>query len=945
MDTSLQIAKQHFLDNIRKFREPACLLRKNQDNVYEIVFVTEAFAKMMECSVEEAEKLMSNNGYFSATHKEDRIFVRRMLRRKVNEDGGSNLIIRKTTAKGKTIWCDINYSFFEDFDEQYVYCTYSDISTFKEYEERLKSAYSNLGDNFYQTTDLTLSLFRVNLSEDTIEDIHGKDLFGTDSLITPYSIVLQKRAAHCEIPEEREMHLEMFDPDELIMTYLKGRSKVQQTFYSRRADGIPRYVTVIARITRHPLTGDIIAFISEEAASEIKVNATLLDHILMRQFDMVAWLADGKFGIVIGDAASVKRGSIFPLTRSGNFVAYLRSQVEPVLHGSRESCEAMLHALMPETIQEKIAISDPYTVNIVIKIDDLIAYKRFDFYIVDPQAKFYVIVKSDTTDVQLKQIRINSQLTEALHEARQASVAKTAFLSRMSHEIRTPMNAIIGLGNLALREPNLSESLQNYLTKIGSSAKYLLSLINDILDMSRIESGRMVLKKEEFSFSSFLDLVNTMADGQCRDRGLRYECVVNGLIDEYYIGDDTKLRQVLINILGNAVKFTNPGGSVTLTVQRLSSFEEQAILKFVIQDTGIGMDAKYIPKIFEPFSQEDSSNTTKYGGSGLGLAITKNIVTLMNGDIKVSSVKGQGSTFEVTVTLRESQQHKSAHDLEIDAKSLHILIIDDDVKTCQHTKAVLEEVGLAAEISPLGCEALSMISMHYARGLAFNLILVSLTLELQDTMSIIRYIRELAGDETIIILTAYNWKEICEQAKEAGVDSCLAKPIFANAVLCEYKKILANKAKAQETRVEDFDLEGRKILLAEDVAINAEIMLQILEIIGITAEHVENGQLAVDMFQEHPVGYYDAILMDVRMPVLDGLSASKAIRSLDKADAKLIPIIAMTANAFDEDVKLSLQAGMNAHLTKPVEPEQLTKTLASLIMAYDRQRQEGLPTK
>jgi signal transduction histidine kinase/ActR/RegA family two-component response regulator len=400
----------------------------------------------------------------------------------------------------------------------------------------------------------------------------------------------------------------------------------------------------------------------------------------------------------------------------------------------------------------------------------------------------------------------NRELAEALSLAEDASKAKTAFLSNMSHEIRTPLNAIIGLDNIALNDPNISEGTRDYLEKIGVSAHHLLGIINDILDMSRIESGRMVIKSEEFSFAQTLSQVNTIISGQCKDKGLTYECKVTGNIRDYYIGDDMKLGQVLINILGNAVKFTPPGGNVSFTAEEAAHFDDKSVLRFTISDTGVGMSKEYLPLLFDPFTQEDSSATNKYGSTGLGMPITKSIIELMNGHIKVESEKGKGTTFTVTITLPDSGR-----------------------------KAELDESGKAVE------------------------------------------------------------------RKKAGLSD------------------------------ETTDLKGRRILLAEDMPVNTEIMKMVLSMREMIVDHAENGQIAVDKFAEHEPGYYDAILMDMRMPVMDGLEATRAIRAMDRYDAATIPIIAMTANAFDEDVQRSMQAGLNAHLSKPVEPEDLFRTLEGLV--------------
>ena len=526
----------------------------------------------------------------------------------------------------------------------------------------------------------------------------------------------------------------------------------------------------------------------------------------------------------------------------------------------------------------------------------------------------------------------NEALAEALAMAEEANVAKTAFLSNMSHEIRTPMNAILGLNKLALHDESLTEQTRGYLEKTGDSARHLLALINDILDMSRIESGRIVLRREEFSFSGMLEQINTMVMSQCEDKGLHYECSLLSPVNDYYIGDDMKLKEVLINILSNAIKFTDPGGSVRLTVERTAEYEDQSTLCFRIRDTGIGMDKSYIPKIFDAFSQEDSTRSNKYGSTGLGMAITKSIVEMMNGTISVESEKGAGTEFTVVIPLRNSLRTGSAEENAIDPGSLSILIVDDEEIVAEHGRLVLDEAGIRADVCHSGAEALNMLELQSLKQEPYNLVLMDWRMPEMDGVETTRQIRQKYGSEDLaIIMTAYTWDTIREEALAAGVDGFLAKPLFASSVVEEFEHIVRRNQADMFKEKHLASLEGRRILMAEDMEINAEIMMDILSLQDAEADHAENGKIAVEMFEKSEPGTYAAILMDIRMPVMDGLEAAATIRALDRPDAKRIPIIALTANAFDEDVQRSLQAGMNAHLTKPLDADHLFQTLEELI--------------
>ena len=628
-----------------------------------------------------------------------------------------------------------------------------------------------------------------------------------------------------------------------------------------------------------------------------------------------------------------------PGFRAGEHFPYLEAVTE---YCNRYVAEPFrrefLEFIQPDHVREEVrnhkVISFRYMINVegresweVVKFAGVYQQDEMDNRLVDTVGACFADVDAEIR-LSLEQ---KQALSDALETAEQANRAKTAFLSNMSHEIRTPMNAIIGLDNIALNDPETPGKTREYLEKIGASAEHLLNLINDILDMSRIESGRFTLKNEEFSFSRLLETINTMFSGQCSDKGLDYQCHIKGQVDDYYIGDNMKLRQVLINILGNAVKFTPVGGHVGLTVERTAQFGNQSALRFTITDTGIGMSKDFLPKLFDTFSQEDSSTTSRYGSSGLGLAITKNIVEMMNGTISVESEKGKGSTFTVTVTLMNGNTHETESDMEILPEEMTVLIVDDDPVACEHAKLVLEQAGIASEISMSGTEAVEKVKLRHARRAPYNLILVDWQMPEMDGVETARQMREIIGHESaIIILTAYRWDDVLEEALDAGVDSFIPKPLFANALLEEFKSALKRKGTRQDMKIKA-DLEGRRILLAEDVQINAEIMMMVLETKGMKAELAVNGREAIEMFSRSAPGDYDAILMDMRMPEVDGLEATRTIRAMNRPDAGTIPIIALTANAFDEDVQRSLQAGLNAHLSKPVQPDALYETLESLI--------------
>ncbi|MBQ8706584.1 MAG: response regulator [Succinivibrionaceae bacterium] len=714
---------------------------------------------------------------------------------------------------------------------------------------------------------------------------------------------------------------------------MNGTEHVTFTGYLILSSGKPSFVRFDATIVASPNSGNVTLFGSERKYNTEKVTEFLNHKVLAKQYDMVTYLVGDSYRVVIGDAANVKKGSIFPDRKYGNYTRYLQQQVLPVADPEIHDIRQLKTALSPETIKRELSARDDYTVDLTCRIDGEIYNKRFTFYLADPEAEFYLLLKSDVTDVLKEEREKNQMLAVALKEAESANAAKTAFLSSMSHEIRTPMNAIIGLGNLALQSPSLQDETRDYLEKIGASARHLLGIINDILDMSRIESGKATLKMEEFSFADLLKQISTLVQTQCDDKGLLFQSQILGSLKKRYIGDDTKLRQVLINILSNAIKFTDAPGTVKFSVEQTADFESTATLRFIVEDTGIGMDKDFIPKIFEAFSQENSGRTNRYGSTGLGMAITASLVDMMNGTIEVDSEKGKGTRFTVTVSLRNVAEDDFNQNA-IGTGDMKVLVVDEDPIACAQAKLALDDAGIASDCLYSHDEIIRTLEISHGKSEPYNLLLMDWKLPGADGIALTKMIKQRFRNETaVLVMSSYSWEDIRDDAEKAGTDGFLSKPLAAQDAASKFRQVLSGRRSAQNSTERKATLEGRRILLAEDIAINAEIMKKLLSMRGMTVDHAENGSVAVDMFQNSEHDTYSAVLMDVRMPVMDGLAAASAIRKLKRDDAAIVPIIAMTANAFDEDVQLSLQAGMNAHLSKPVNPTLLYDTLETLIGA------------
>ena len=540
--------------------------------------------------------------------------------------------------------------------------------------------------------------------------------------------------------------------------------------------------------------------------------------------------------------------------------------------------------------------------------------------------KKYILVMSDRTS----DWKMNQALSEAVRAAETANKAKSTFLSNMSHDIRTPMNAIIGFTTLAVSNIDDKERVRDYLGKILSSSNHLLSLINDILDMSRIESGKIHLEETEVSLSDVLHDLKTIISGQIHAKQLELYMDAMDVTNEDVYCDKTRLNQVLLNLLSNAVKFTPAGGTVSVRLKQYpGTVKGSELYEIRVKDNGIGMSQEFVQKIFSPFERERTSTVSRTQGTGLGMAITKNIVDMMGGTIKVQTEQGKGTEFIVRLPFRiQSECHHTEKIAELEG--LKALVVDDDFNTCDSVTKMLVRVGMRSEWTLSGREAVLRARQSMELGDAFHAYIIDWRLPDMNGIEVTRQIRSLGDDTPIIILTAYDWSDIEAEAKEAGVTAFCAKPLFMSDIRETLMTAIGQSQAEQEDSVlpaAGSDFRGRCILLVEDNELNREIAVEILNEYGFLVDTAENGAEAVEKVKNSTPGNYDLVLMDVQMPVMNGYEATKQIRALDDPALSGITILAMTANAFDEDRKKALECGMNGFLSKPIVIEELISTL------------------
>ena len=535
----------------------------------------------------------------------------------------------------------------------------------------------------------------------------------------------------------------------------------------------------------------------------------------------------------------------------------------------------------------------------------------------------FVLMLSDRTIEH----RANMNLAQALEVAKNANQAKSAFLSSVSHDIRTPMNAILGFSSLLEKDADSPEKVRQYTQKIAASGQHLLGLIDDVLDMSKIESGRTSLNISRFDLSELLENLSSIILPQARAKKQSFRILTLGLLPQYLCGDKLRVNQILLNLLSNAVKYTQESGSIDLTVRLLEQADQHARLQFTVKDNGFGMSEEYLKTIYDPFTREVTPATSKIQGTGLGMAITKNFVDLMEGDIQVESAPSKGSTFIVELSFELPAEQTDTRFWKDHGLS-RILIAAENRDTLAEIHQLADQAGIDLVCAGSGREALENIKNARAEQREFQIVILDwLILQPPGRMELLSEIREAAGAAPyIFLLTGYDWSSIEDEARSAGVTHFLPRPFFVSSMQNYLKTIFEPKAGSGQDG-EPRLLQGRRFLAAEDNELNSEILSEILALQGARCDIADNGRRALEMFEGSPAGYYDMILMDVQMPEMNGYEAAAAIRKCTHPDAESIPIIAMTANAFAEDVQKALDSGMNAHIAKPINMEEACKTL------------------
>ena len=809
-----------------------------------------------------------------------------------------------------------------------VYSVYMDATA----QQAQKAEFDRVMQDLLVTNPHSRCSYRLNLTRNLCSDCHGATEFTRHIVDASTADELLARAADIIIDEDMKAEFKSkYSRQGMIDLFLSGEEKFSLT-YRRRTDG-DRYLWVqtFYHLLRNPSNNEI-----EAIAYTMDIDRQMKEDLV---FSTIAQKEFYAYGVV-----DIKNNLAEHYYRAGERVEEEPSDLTTdegfasvVSHLDGDEAD-FRQSINVDHVVEQLATEETFTHRFSMDGRRM----QLNYRYLDDRHDYLSFVISDVTEAVAREEKVAGVLREALTAAEGANQAKSEFLSRMSHDIRTPMNAIIGFSTLLLRDASDPARVEDEAEKILASSNHLLGLINDVLDMSKIESGAVQMNVHEFALSKTIQMVDRIMRPQMEERSQEFDLYVKGVRHEMFVGDDQRLQQVLINVLSNATKYTDDGGRITLKV---SSMPQQSgkyeSVTFEVTDNGRGMTEEYQKVIFEPFSREQLKTQEVAQGTGLGMAITRNLVNMMGGTISVASTLGEGSTFTIVLPLLlpdrdEDREFWKTHSLT------HMLVVDDDPDICDNVVEAMEDVGVRMDLALGGEDAVRLVRRSLDQGDEFDLVLLDWKMPDMDGVQTTRAIREICPrDVLIIILTAYDYTAIEEEAREAGVDGFISKPFFVQGLQKAVSDIQDTDEKDEPgAEADGTSLKGLNILAAEDNLLNAELLSEVIKLHEATVTIEPNGEKVFERFATEPAGAYDLILMDIQMPVMNGYEATRAIRALAESaevdDAKRdeathIPIVAMTANAFSDDVQEALLSGMNAHLAKPLDLAALRTTVAQVM--------------
>ncbi|MBR2528339.1 MAG: response regulator [Blautia sp.] len=919
------------------------------DSSEELVYANKAVCEIYGCDSLEDFRTFSGFSFQGMVHPEDYQRVSTSIKNQMS-DNHSDLdfveyrIIRKD---GRTRWVE-DYGHYIRLDDQnglyYVFIT--DTTDKHERAESDKALRSAVIEALTKAYD---SVWLINDVESESFDLFRIDKEMEHLLPAHVAVKIKKFSeafafySQLVLEEDRQRFLDEVKP-EIIVSNTDNKAIYSIPFRRVFEDGIRFYRLEFAKVGLPGGKAGIVAGFKNvdeevrkdqqiqrslnqraaviEALTQVYDSVWLISDIQTQRFEL--YRIDEKMTHILPAQEAVKINRYYDA-----FVFYSKLVLE-------EDRQQFLEAVTPEKIihntQNKLIYSVPFR----RVFENEIRYYRVEFAKLDLGNDEINIVTGfkDVDEEVRKDLQIRQALQEAIDAANASNSAKSDFLSSMSHDMRTPMNGIIGMTTIAINHLDDRERVADCLKKITDSSNHLLSLINEVLDMNKIESGKVELQEEEFCLAELIDGMLAMTRSQMQAHEHSFRVNIVNVEHEQLIGDSRRIEQVFVNIMSNAIKYTPNGGKISLSVRETpTSMPGFGHYQFIFEDNGYGMTEEFLKHLFEPFARANDKQTAGIQGTGLGMAITRNIVRMMGGDIDVESTYGEGSKFTVTMYLKLQNTER------IDFASflnLHILVADDDPVCCESTCELLGDMGMNSEWVLSGKAAVDRVKIRQEQGRDFFAAIIDWKLPDQGGVETVRQIRRLVGaNMPIIIFSAYDWTQIEQEAREAGASSFISKPLFRTKLANLFHSLVNNHPtedlEAPLRKLEEMGLEGRRVLLAEDQELNAEIATDFLEMTGVEVDWAKDGEEAVKLLAASADGYYSMIFMDVQMPNMNGYEATKAIRAMNRPYAKKIPIVAMTANAFAEDALRCKQAGMNDHIAKPIDVEVLAGMLGTYV--------------